>query len=720
MRLFGSTFVRVSIPFALLAAVASCTDSSVQPANNRGGPFSSISSSITDAAAADAPTGAGGKAGGDAAVDASTNTHKDAAPTTGAGGSGTGDSGTGGSGAGGSSNDAQAAACSACEESMCETNDDPLITQSYATCFDSTGTAGDGRAKGTAKTTLCQAVLACVRSTGCDKRRAEDCYCGIGIDPVPCVSNGNPTGPCKTQIENGAESVDIGSVTSRFYQPAYASGAAMSLLRNCDKQTCMDDCYGTLSGAAGTSGSAGGAGTNGSTSAAGTNGSAGITGASGQTGSSGTSGGSGATGAGGNGGSAAGANGSGTAGAAGTASGAAGKVASDGTGEDSPVCRDCENVNCLDPTTEENWEMPCGNDTTPAAAGPAKGTPKNILCYNLLSCMRRNKCAEGDEPKGCYCGTATSIPCITGQANGPCIPEFAAASESTSSGDISTRFTDTAYAVGLATNLYRCSLDSCVTECSTPYVSAGSGGVSGGGAAGTTGGGGGGAVGSAGAAGAGGSAGAAGVVGSAGAGGVAGSAGAAGAGGGAGTGAAGAGGQDGGAGAAGAGGTTGAGGGLATNGEFDHDAAGWTTEYLAMTTWSSNDAASSPSSGSLAVENTNVANLDGNTTVAARQCLPATSGASYDVSSSVYLASGQGTGAAGVSLIFYASADCSGPQLSVSIPTPSSATDAWSMVGGTASAPGTAQSMAVRLIVVKPFQQVSLEARFDDVQVKPH
>ena len=273
--------IRFAAALFSLAIIASCSDDSNQSDPARGGPFSSIGSvNTTDAAVLDG--GGKGGAAGAAKTDGGTG---GTSGHGGAAGAAKTDGGTGGGaagassagGAGGSANGgaagqdagaSRAVACKACELAKCANNDDPLVKDSYATCFTSTDTASAGRAMGVLKTQLCQAILECVRTSDCDKNAPEDCYCGIGVDATTCLVSNNPLGPCKTAIENGAESIDIGRITAEYYQAdTFASGAALSLLTNCDEDVCAGPCTGSgdTSATAGTNG-----GTAGSSGAAGT------------------------------------------------------------------------------------------------------------------------------------------------------------------------------------------------------------------------------------------------------------------------------------------------------------------------------------------------------------------------------------------------------------------------------------------------------------------
>jgi hypothetical protein len=221
-----------------------------------------------------------------------------------------------------------------------------LLVLSAQTCFTTTDKAQDGPMKGTAKTQLCQALMACVRRTKCSATQDEDCWCGIGADLKVCensTSSANFTGPCKAEVEAAAEGTKVTTVAQNFYDQTFAAGAAFFLLDYCDTDPtlCEGPCItgvsptgaaGTTgtSGAAGTTGTSGAAGTTGTSGSAGTNGAAGTSAAAGTNGAAGTSAAAGTNGAAGT-SAAAGTNGAaGTSAAAGT-NGAAGTVGTSGS-----------------------------------------------------------------------------------------------------------------------------------------------------------------------------------------------------------------------------------------------------------------------------------------------------------------------------------------------------------------------------------------------------
>jgi hypothetical protein len=153
---------------------------------------------------------------------------------------------------------------------------------------------------------------------------------------------------------------------------------------------------------------------------------------------------------------------------------------------------------------------------------------------------------------------------------------------------------------------------------------------------------------------------------------------------------------------------------LLQNLQFDTGTDGWVASFGSTISRSSMDAANSAQSGSLDLI------LDaGDPTIsveaAASQCVSATGGTTYALSVSVLIpSSSPSAGALGV--WFFNSTDCSG-SIAGAASTPSSATNAWQKLTGSGQAPSGAQSMAVRLKVVKSIGQTAAEALFDAVAV---
>jgi hypothetical protein len=694
----------------VIVALSSCDDGSHR--DQRGGPFANGGGANVDSG----QSGKGGQTGTDAGTtdaktDAKTDATTDGAKDGATAGKDSGMivTGTGGRTGSGASNGTAGntgtingtggmamiggASCTACETQNC--GDINFLFDLCVSGKDpATGLAAKaaaGPAQGDLKKDLCQAVVSCVRRTGCEtwgqNGAVQPCWCGQGVDDLQCLT-GKAMGPCKTEIEEAAE---IRSATSapedtanNFVDPTYALGAAVNLIQECDAQFCQGPCLGLSGGATGSGGVSG----------------SGVGGRSGSGGSGvGTTGSGGSTVGGGTGG------GTGTAGMTGNGAG--------GTGNKTVTytqCRMCEQTKCADEL------VGCEQLTGTAASGPKSGTSRKDLCLAVVACARATTCTRSGDSQACLCGTADDIPCLTGQGNGPCRAQIEAAAETADPTEVASRFTFDPtlmdYAIGRATTLNQCDGDNCSQPCTNgdPVTVGGSGGATGTGGMTTTGSGGSSGAGTGATTGTG--SGAAGG-GRGGAGGVTGTAGA-------------------------AGGGTGSGGApavacpdldhnsksdcqetLVSNPGFDRAMAPWSAEYATTAVWrGTNDGVATEGSGSVDVANTTVADLDGTTMGGARQCIPATAGTIYALYAQLQIPSGQGAGWGGVNIQYFASTDCSGNAAGVFSSTLIGEPGAWKQLQGSTQAAAGAHSMAVRLVVVKTFRNPVLHVFFDNVLLK--
>jgi hypothetical protein len=116
---------------------------------------------------------------------------------------------------------------------------------SFCGSFDPTATTAErGPAAGTPKSELCQAVLACVRSSPsmCAAVNWDKCYCGT-LDDAACVSGQvTPNGDCKSAIEDAAETTDPNAVAAVSGNPCGAAGAAQDVFSFCDMTCCAVEC----------------------------------------------------------------------------------------------------------------------------------------------------------------------------------------------------------------------------------------------------------------------------------------------------------------------------------------------------------------------------------------------------------------------------------------------------------------------------------------------
>jgi len=166
---------------------------------------------------------------------------------------------------------------------------------------------------------------------------------------------------------------------------------------------------------------------------------------------------------------------------------------------------------------------------------------------------------------------------------------------------------------------------------------------------------------------------------------------------------------------------------LVSNPGFAEDTDGWKAEDATVTmSWAAEDAADSGESGSLVVMNSLHGTANGIASRAAAQCLPTQSGKAYGFALDLFIPEGQGEGldggnyqaSAGLSVIFYTSKRCDGFTLASATSDLLEDDGRWAHREGRAVAPQGAESMLVRLVTFKNFQEYNFEARFDNVLVK--
>ncbi|MES1207013.1 MAG: hypothetical protein ABUS79_13835, partial [Pseudomonadota bacterium] len=254
-------------------AMAACGSVEAPGDGTHGGPGSVINrdggvDGSRDAAADQAAGGRGGAAG------ASDGGGADRGPS---GGGGVGGAGGGGGPPG------LSAACASCEMTACTDKSQDFLDIAgddyYSACFLVTGKATNGPSAGKLKKDLCRAVVDCVHRTQCHPlvngtAAMVDCYCGAGATADPSLLQacfaGDAKGACKTEIVNASETSVASEVPGRaFYDSAYASGAALGFVVNCETPTsftretgapCQRACYGDAPPSAGGGGAGGGGG----------------------------------------------------------------------------------------------------------------------------------------------------------------------------------------------------------------------------------------------------------------------------------------------------------------------------------------------------------------------------------------------------------------------------------------------------------------------------
>ena len=156
---------------------------------------------------------------------------------------------------------------------------------------------------------------------------------------------------------------------------------------------------------------------------------------------------------------------------------------------------------------------------------------------------------------------------------------------------------------------------------------------------------------------------------------------------------------------------------IVVNGGFAKSVAPWAGDENVTVDFSPDDSTGKAGSGSATVQNASAGTGGAWSFAAASECLPALGRASYALAMTAFIASGQGSGGAGLGVTFYESADCTSTELASNDAPPTDKTDKWVSVGTALSAPEAARSLRVRLVVEKPLATGAFEVKFDDVQV---
>jgi hypothetical protein len=134
---------------------------------------------------------------------------------------------------------------------------------------------------------------------------------------------------------------------------------------------------------------------------------------------------------------------------------------SDGVGPGA-TCIACEmkGTNQAKPICFHTSKTPDIGTTDPAKFGCDGFPPADqARCKTLLSCLRVNHCAQGDDTVTCLCGPLDRETCISKPIEslpGPCRDQYIAAA---SGGNVLTLWGSTDSPIGVANNLYSCDLD---------------------------------------------------------------------------------------------------------------------------------------------------------------------------------------------------------------------------------------------------------------------
>ena len=154
---------------------------------------------------------------------------------------------------------------------------------------------------------------------------------------------------------------------------------------------------------------------------------------------------------------------------------------------------------------------------------------------------------------------------------------------------------------------------------------------------------------------------------------------------------------------------------LVQNSRFDTSATPWVAESSLTATWGNVNATGAPGSGSISLNHTG----PGGTMIGARQCMPVTPNALYDVAARVQVGAGQ-TGTAGINVYFYDDDACQANFVIGNTPIEGGVPGTWTELATVTPLwiPGAAHSMYVRLVADKPLNQTTpLTVLIDDVLV---
>jgi hypothetical protein len=157
---------------------------------------------------------------------------------------------------------------------------------------------------------------------------------------------------------------------------------------------------------------------------------------------------------------------------------------------------------------------------------------------------------------------------------------------------------------------------------------------------------------------------------------------------------------------------------------FDTGIASWIgeTPFDLPLTWNmKGDLNGKKTSGALVVTSNIVADAAGWTIQGAFQCVPVTGAAVYDLAAQLSMPTDPSSaGGAILGFFFYPTADCTGPPNASALSNGATAQNMCEVLTLSEAAPASAQSVAVRLAVVKPFRQASQAVTFDNVLFRKH
>lgn len=153
---------------------------------------------------------------------------------------------------------------------------------------------------------------------------------------------------------------------------------------------------------------------------------------------------------------------------------------------------------------------------------------------------------------------------------------------------------------------------------------------------------------------------------------------------------------------------------LVKNASFDANAASWVADEGVEQGWAQDDADEHASSGSLTLTNTTSEDVNGYTLGGTAQCIPVEETNSYHFVAQMYVSDGQGEGNGGVNLWFFNLPNCEGSIVSATTKL-EGVTGQWQLVYANPPTPMDAHSVAVRLVVAKPYRNPKFAVSFDNV-----
>jgi hypothetical protein len=158
---------------------------------------------------------------------------------------------------------------------------------------------------------------------------------------------------------------------------------------------------------------------------------------------------------------------------------------------------------------------------------------------------------------------------------------------------------------------------------------------------------------------------------------------------------------------------------LVMNGDFKQTAADWTPDPDATVVWTALNGVPGTGSGSIEVDNSGTTAMDssGYNREGAWQCVAVSDSLTYLFAVQANVASGQASSGWGeVDLSFYASKDCTGPDTGRDYQSQQAlAANTWTTLTGTTQIPLGIQSVAIRLLAVKPVSGAPFKVDFDNV-----